>query len=97
MNCLTSLKGNYMKNYKKALYIISITLFLGFIAKIIIDCIKYDISQSAPLSIYIVIDAIFFVVPAILCILFVRIFENAKSKKIKESNKNFSEKNLKDN
>lgn len=83
-----------MKNYQKALYIISITLFLGFIAKIIIDCIKYDISYSAPLYLYVVIDAIFFVVPAILCILFVKIFENAKNKKIKENNKSFSEKEL---
>ena len=73
--------------FKKSLFIISIILLLGFIVKTTIDCINYDISYSAPLYLYVILNFIIFIVPAFCCVAFTKILKDSKTKEIKENNK----------
>lgn len=66
---------------------------LGFILKTAIDCALYDLSYSAPLSLYVILNSIIFILPAICCLVFIKIFENSKTKAIKENNKLENQKN----
>lgn len=55
------------KTVTKVCYAISIILLLCFIVKTIMDGIRYDsIVGSAPFEVYILVNAIYFVLPAVI-------------------------------
>lgn len=56
------------ENIYKFLYTVSIFLIIGFIIRISVDFIKYDeMNNSAPFYAFIIIRAIEFVAPSIIC------------------------------
>lgn len=54
-------------NISKFLYFISILLIIGFIIFIVLDYLKYDVSNSAPFYIFIIIRVIEFLLPSLIC------------------------------
>ena len=56
------------ENIYKFLYAVSILLIIGFVIRISVDFIKYDeMNNSAPFYAFIIIRAIEFVAPSIIC------------------------------
>lgn len=54
-------------NIYKFLYFISILLIIGFIIFIVLDYLKYDVSNSAPFYIFIIFRSIEFLLPSLIC------------------------------
>lgn len=70
-----------LKNEVKILYIISIGLFFAFFVKTYIDYTNYNsIINSAPFSVWVMVNTIYFIVPSVI-LLIMGYFINKKNNK----------------
>ena len=63
------------KNIHKILYLFSIMLGIAFVIRCGIDFINYDATKYAPFYVFVVVDALEFILPCLLVFLAARILK----------------------
>lgn len=68
------------KNIIRVMYILSILLLITFNVKSIVDYVKYTEANSAPFYVFILVNAIVYIFPAIVCYVIAKIISKKVDK-----------------